>query len=104
MSATNYDTTARAIVTPGGAPLGESLLVPGRLFADWLNTARGTTDTAQRQGIYTRFQTYVVDTQAYTVPLYVPRNSVAYGSTVHGVLTDPGSGTTFSAYNVWLEQ
>lgn len=71
---------------------------------DWLNTARGTTDTAQRQGIYTRFQTYVVDTQAYTVPLYVPRNSVAYGSTVHGVLTDPGSGTTFSAYNVWLEQ
>ena len=46
----------------------------------------------------------MVDTQAYTVPLYVPRNSVAYGSTVHGVLTDPGSGTTFSAYNVWLEQ
>ncbi len=43
VSATNYDTTARAIVTPGGAPLGESLLVPGRLFADWLNTARGDT-------------------------------------------------------------
>lgn len=43
VSATNYDTTARAIVTPGGAHLGESLLIPGRLFADWLNTARGDT-------------------------------------------------------------
>lgn len=69
---------------------------------DWLNTARSETDQEARRSIYAQFQAYTVQQQAYLLPLYVPRNSLAYGPTVHGTLQDAGSGSVFSAYNIWL--
>ena len=68
----------------------------------WLNTARSQTDQDQRAQIYNEFQTYTVTEQAYLLPLYVPRNSLAYSDKVRGTLVDAGSGSVFSAYNIYL--
>lgn len=68
----------------------------------WLNTARAETDQEARKATYAEFQGYVVGDQAYLLPLYVPRNSLAYSDKVHGTLVDPGAGSVFSAYNIWL--
>ena len=68
----------------------------------WLNTARAETDQEARKATYAEFQGYVVGDQAYLLPLYVPRNSLAYSDKVHGTLLDPGAGSVFSAYNIWL--
>ncbi|WP_172191860.1 ABC transporter substrate-binding protein [Actinomyces faecalis] len=68
----------------------------------WLNSARSQTNQEQRAQIYDQFQTYTVTEQAYLLPLYVPRNSLAYSDKVQGTLVDTGSGSIFSAYNISL--
>lgn len=69
---------------------------------EWLNTARAETNQETRKRTYASFQNYVVKEKAYVLPLYVPRNSLAYSDKVKGTLVDEGSGSVFNAYNIWL--
>ena len=68
----------------------------------WLDSARSEADQQARKETYKQFQEYVVGEQAYLLPLYVPRNSLAYSDKVHGTLVDGGAGSVFSAYNIWI--
>ncbi|MDR1212844.1 MAG: ABC transporter substrate-binding protein [Propionibacteriaceae bacterium] len=57
-------------------------------------------DLATRREAYTEFQRYVLEEQAYVLPLYVLRNSYASTPEVTGFLFDPARGNNWGSYNI----
>ncbi|WP_281862138.1 ABC transporter substrate-binding protein [Salana multivorans] len=66
--------------------------------------ARGaaTNDVAERTEIYHEAQQHIA-TNAYSLPIYVPQDSVATLVGVHGVRIDEAGGVLGSAYDIWKE-
>ena len=57
-----------------------------------------------RQAAYDKLQDYVINDQAYVLPLYIPRDNWAASKSVHGFVTSKVAGHLFSSGTVWKEQ
>jgi peptide/nickel transport system substrate-binding protein len=67
---------------------------------DLLAAGQQNFDLDARRAAYTEFQHYVLEEQAYVLPLYVLRNSYASTPDVTGFLFDPATGNNWSSYNI----
>ncbi|MDR1152931.1 MAG: ABC transporter substrate-binding protein [Bifidobacteriaceae bacterium] len=65
-----------------------------------LATGQQNFDLDTRRSAYVEFQHYVLEEQAYVLPLYVLRNSYATTPEITGFLFDPATGNNWSSYNI----
>ena len=55
----------------------------------------------ERKALYDQVQDYVVNEQAYILPLYVPRDNWAASAAIQGINVSEISGHIFSTVAVW---
>jgi len=68
----------------------------------WIAAAQSTSDIAARAADYDALQQYVIDTKAYSLPLYEPADQIAAASDVHGLSFRTYFQIPESEYDVWI--
>lgn len=81
---------------------------PQRIFinedataSELVKTAKEAATKDERKADYTTLQDYVINQQAYILPLYVPRDNWAAASNIRGIEISTISGHIFSTATVW---
>ena len=81
---------------------------PQRIFinedakaADLVKQAKEAPTKEERKALYDQVQDYVVNEQAYILPLYVPRDNWAASAAIQGINVSEISGHIFSTVAVW---
>ena len=81
---------------------------PQRIFinedakaADLVKQAKEAPTKEERKALYDQVQDYVVNEQAYILPLYVPRDNWAASAAIQGINVSEVSGHIFSTVAVW---
>ncbi|NMM95662.1 peptide ABC transporter [Bifidobacterium sp. DSM 109960] len=84
---------------------------PNRVFlkndqkaVDLIQQGQSAKTKKDRQAAYDKLQDYVINDQAYVLPLYIPRDNWAASKSVHGFVTSKVAGHLFSSSTVWKEQ
>lgn len=61
-----------------------------------------TTDA--RKATYSKLQKYVINDQAYILPLYFPRDNWAASNKIHGLVISKSGGHIFNSATLWKQQ
>lgn len=84
---------------------------PNRVFlkndqkvVDLIQQGQSGKTEQERQTAYDKLQDYVINDQAYVLPLYIPRDNWAASKSVHGFVTSKVAGHLFSSSTIWKEQ
>lgn len=72
-------------------------------FDEWITAAALTTDIEERRSFYDQVQRLAHE-QAYTLPLYVAEDQIAYSSEVHGAGFTTFGANPDNVYDVWLSE
>lgn len=84
---------------------------PNRVFLkndpkvlEYVNEGQNGSTTDVRKAAYSKLQDYIINDQAYVLPLYFPRDNWASSNKVHGLVISKSGGHIFNSATIWKQE